>query len=139
MSAAIARHYQVLDEVIGGHGGARPVEQGEGDSVVAAFWRASDELEIGAQTAAFSLVASFERFGPHRPTQDRRHLPVPGLDGMAVAAQRGRGVRMSEPFGHGADVGPGADSRVAVNVVEPAFTPIRAASLANADLTVSGF
>jgi predicted ATPase/class 3 adenylate cyclase/DNA-binding CsgD family transcriptional regulator len=44
MSAAIARHYEVLDAAIALHGGVRPLEQGEGDSVVAAFPRASDAL-----------------------------------------------------------------------------------------------
>src|SRR5947209_8893458 len=44
MGAAIGRHYELLDEVISRHGGVRPVEQGEGDSVVAAFTRASDAL-----------------------------------------------------------------------------------------------
>ena len=44
MTAAIARHYQLLDAAVGLHGGVRPVEQGEGDSSVAAFTRASDAL-----------------------------------------------------------------------------------------------
>ena len=44
MALAIARHYQVLDEAIVGNGGVRPVEQGEGDSVVGAFSRASDAV-----------------------------------------------------------------------------------------------
>lgn len=41
---AVARHYAILDEAIGRRGGVRPVEQGEGDSVVAAFARASDAV-----------------------------------------------------------------------------------------------
>src|SRR5947209_3919431 len=44
MGAAIPRHYQLLDEAIARHGGIRPQEQGEGDSVVAAFARACDAL-----------------------------------------------------------------------------------------------
>ena len=44
MAAAIARHYALLDDAIAAHGGVRPVEQGEGDSVVAAFTLASDAL-----------------------------------------------------------------------------------------------
>jgi predicted ATPase/class 3 adenylate cyclase/DNA-binding CsgD family transcriptional regulator len=44
MPQAIARHYELLDETIGRHGGVRPVEQGEGDSVVAAFTRAGDAV-----------------------------------------------------------------------------------------------
>ena len=34
MAIAIARHYELLDAAILGRGGVRPVEQGEGDSVV---------------------------------------------------------------------------------------------------------
>ena len=44
MQGAVARHYDVLDEVISAHGGVRPVEQGEGDSVVAAFGKAGDAV-----------------------------------------------------------------------------------------------
>ena len=44
MAAAIARHYALLDDAIASHNGVRPVEQGEGDSVVGAFARASDAL-----------------------------------------------------------------------------------------------
>ena len=42
--AAIARHYELLDAAIVVHNGVRPVEQGEGDSVVGAFARASDAI-----------------------------------------------------------------------------------------------
>ena len=53
MGAAIARHYELLDDAIAAHGGVRPVEQGEGDSVVAAFARAGDAVRaaIDAQRA----------------------------------------------------------------------------------------
>ncbi|MBV8995249.1 MAG: adenylate/guanylate cyclase domain-containing protein [Pseudonocardiales bacterium] len=44
MGAAIARHYALLDEAISRHRGVRPLEQGEGDSVVVTFTRASDAL-----------------------------------------------------------------------------------------------
>jgi predicted ATPase/class 3 adenylate cyclase len=44
MRVAIARHYELLDEVISRHGGARPIEQGEGDSALAAFVHVSDAL-----------------------------------------------------------------------------------------------
>ena len=53
MAAAIARHYELLAQAIERHGGVRPVEQGEGDSVVAAFSRASDAVAaaLAAQQA----------------------------------------------------------------------------------------
>lgn len=44
MPEAIARHYEILDEAIARHGGVRPVEQGEGDSVVGVFTRARDAV-----------------------------------------------------------------------------------------------
>jgi predicted ATPase/class 3 adenylate cyclase/DNA-binding CsgD family transcriptional regulator len=44
MRAAIARHYELLDSAIVLHGGVRPIEQGEGDSVVGAFSRPSDAV-----------------------------------------------------------------------------------------------
>ncbi len=45
MGPAIARHYAILDEAIDRFHGVRPVEQGEGDSVVAAFARAVDAVQ----------------------------------------------------------------------------------------------
>lgn len=44
MAKAIDRHYQILADVIGRHRGVRPVEQGEGDSIVAAFSRGTDAV-----------------------------------------------------------------------------------------------
>jgi predicted ATPase/class 3 adenylate cyclase/DNA-binding CsgD family transcriptional regulator len=44
MRAAIARHCELLGAAIELHGGVRPVEEGEGDSVVGAFGRPSDAV-----------------------------------------------------------------------------------------------
>jgi predicted ATPase/class 3 adenylate cyclase/DNA-binding CsgD family transcriptional regulator len=44
MGPAVADTYEVLDRAIARHDGVRPVEQGEGDSVVGAFSRASDAV-----------------------------------------------------------------------------------------------
>src|SRR4051794_8993200 len=49
MGPAIARHYDLLDDAIAAHGGVRPVEQGEGDSVVAAFARAGDAVRAAVE------------------------------------------------------------------------------------------
>jgi predicted ATPase/class 3 adenylate cyclase len=54
MAAAVARHYELLDMAIARHRGARPQEQGEGDSVVAAFARPSDAL-VAALDAQVTL------------------------------------------------------------------------------------
>ena len=42
MARAVPEHYAILQEAVARHGGVRPVEQGEGDSIVAAFSRGSD-------------------------------------------------------------------------------------------------
>ena len=44
MAKAISRHYEILADVVGSHRGVRPVEQGEGDSIVAAFSRGVDAV-----------------------------------------------------------------------------------------------
>lgn len=49
MTHVIARVYEIVDEKVAGSGGVRPVEQGEGDSVVAAFARASDALSCALE------------------------------------------------------------------------------------------
>jgi len=56
MAQAVARHYEIVDEVVGVHGGVRPVEQGEGDSVVAVFSRATDAVAAAAD-AQRALIA----------------------------------------------------------------------------------
>ena len=44
MTAAFARLDHALGDLVSAHGGVRPVEQGEGDSFVVAFARASDAV-----------------------------------------------------------------------------------------------
>jgi predicted ATPase/class 3 adenylate cyclase/DNA-binding CsgD family transcriptional regulator len=44
MAEAVARHYDLLDAAVAARGGVRPLEQGEGDSLVAAFASASDAV-----------------------------------------------------------------------------------------------
>ena len=56
MTVAIPRQYELLDEAITCHGGVRPVERGEDDSVVGAFSRASDAV-AAAVTAQRAILA----------------------------------------------------------------------------------
>src|SRR5947207_9007802 len=58
MARAVPAHYELLSDAVGRHGGVRPVEQGEGDSVVAAFARASDAVAaaLEAQRALAAQV-----------------------------------------------------------------------------------
>src|ERR1700684_1946419 len=44
MTAAVGRLNQTVNDIIAAHDGVRPVEQGEGDSFVTAFARASDAV-----------------------------------------------------------------------------------------------
>ena len=56
MAAAMDRHNAILDEAVSAHGGVSPPAQGEGDSIVAAFARASDAVRA-AVTAQRSLTS----------------------------------------------------------------------------------
>jgi len=56
MAAAMERHDAVLHAAVSAHGGVRPLAQGEGDSIVAAFSRASDAV-LAAADAQRALTA----------------------------------------------------------------------------------
>src|SRR6201997_5661829 len=80
MTAVLARFNRTVSEVVAAHGGVRPVEQGEGDSFVAGFARASDalscaltlqrtplgpiRLRIGGHTGEVALRAEVNYAGP---------------------------------------------------------------------------
>ncbi|MEB4211733.1 LuxR C-terminal-related transcriptional regulator [Mycobacterium sp. 94-17] len=65
MTAAFERLDQALSELVAVHGGVRPVEQGEGDSFVVAFARASDAVAcaLGLQRAPLAPIGL--RIGVH--------------------------------------------------------------------------
>ena len=65
MTAAIARLTHVVSDVIDAHDGARPVEQGEGDSFVAAFARASDAVACALELQLAPLAPIQLRMGVH--------------------------------------------------------------------------
>jgi class 3 adenylate cyclase len=65
MTAAIARLNQVVADVIATHDGVRPVEQGEGDSFVAAFARASDAVAAALELQRAPLAPIRLRIGVH--------------------------------------------------------------------------
>ncbi|MBV8178588.1 MAG: adenylate/guanylate cyclase domain-containing protein, partial [Mycobacterium sp.] len=65
MTAAIARLNQVVSDLIVAHDGVRPVEQGEGDSFVAAFARASDAVAAALELQRASLAPIRLRIGVH--------------------------------------------------------------------------
>src|SRR5277367_1888821 len=65
MSAALARLNSVVSDVIAAHDGVRPVEQGEGDSFVAAFARASDAVAVALELQRAPLAPIRLRIGVH--------------------------------------------------------------------------
>jgi predicted ATPase/class 3 adenylate cyclase/DNA-binding CsgD family transcriptional regulator len=65
MTAAMARMNQTVSETIATHNGVRPVEQGEGDSFVAAFARASDAVAAALELQRAPLAPIRLRIGIH--------------------------------------------------------------------------
>jgi predicted ATPase/class 3 adenylate cyclase/DNA-binding CsgD family transcriptional regulator len=65
MTTAIARLDAALGEIIAAHGGVRPVEQGEGDSFVLAFARASDAVVSAMDLQRAPLAPIRLRIGVH--------------------------------------------------------------------------
>ena len=66
MTAAIARLDDTLSDLVTAHGGMRPVEQGEGDSFVVAFARASDAVACRiAQCRRTSPTCTPSSASPH--------------------------------------------------------------------------
>ncbi len=65
MTAVLARFNETVSEVIAAHGGVRPVEQGEGDSFVAAFARASDAVACALELQRAPLAPIRVRIGVH--------------------------------------------------------------------------
>ncbi len=65
MTAAVARLDQTVSDVIATHDGVRPVEQGEGDSFVVAFGRASDALLCALDLQRAPLAPIRLRIGIH--------------------------------------------------------------------------
>ncbi len=65
MTAAVARLNQTVSGVVAAHGGVRPVKQGEGDSFVVAFARASDAVAAALEFQRAPLAPIRLRIGVH--------------------------------------------------------------------------
>src|SRR6201997_1384648 len=65
MTTALEQLNHTVDDLVAAHGGARPVEQGEGDSFVLAFARASEAVAcaLGLQRAPLAPISL--RIGVH--------------------------------------------------------------------------
>jgi predicted ATPase/class 3 adenylate cyclase/DNA-binding CsgD family transcriptional regulator len=65
MTAAVAQLDRTITELVGAHRGVRPVEQGEGDSFVVAFTRASDAVAFALDLQRAPLEPIRLRIGIH--------------------------------------------------------------------------
>ena len=65
MTAAVARLDPHCRDLVAAHGGVRPVEQGEGDSFVVAFARASDAVACALELQRAPLAPIRLRIGVH--------------------------------------------------------------------------
>jgi predicted ATPase/class 3 adenylate cyclase/DNA-binding CsgD family transcriptional regulator len=65
MAAALEHLNHTVDDLVVAHGGVRPVEQGEGDSFVVAFTRASDALACALHLQLAPLAPIRLRIGLH--------------------------------------------------------------------------
>ena len=65
MTVALARLNRTVSAVIAAYGGVRPVEQGEGDSFVVAFTRASDAVACALELQQAPLAPIRLRIGVH--------------------------------------------------------------------------
>ena len=65
MTAAFARLDRALSDLVATYGGVRPVEQGEGDSFVVAFARASDAVACALELQRAPLAPIGLRIGVH--------------------------------------------------------------------------
>jgi len=65
MTGAIARLNEAASDIVATHDGVRPIEQGEGDSFVAAFARASDAVSAALELQRAPLAPIRLRIGVH--------------------------------------------------------------------------
>ncbi len=65
MTAAVARLDRTLTDLLAAHGGVRPVEQGEGDSFVVAFSRATEAASCALELQRAPLAPIRLRIGVH--------------------------------------------------------------------------
>ena len=76
MGSAVGDVYAIIDRAVTRYDGVRPVEQGEGDSVVGAFSRASDALAAALQAQrelrAFSWPDGIDGAGSDRAAHGGR-------------------------------------------------------------------
>jgi class 3 adenylate cyclase len=94
MTSAIGRLNHVVSGVIDAHDGVRPIEQGEGDSFVAAFARASDAVAAALELQRAPLAPIRLRIGVHTgevQLRDEGNYAGPTLNRTARLRDLGHG------------------------------------------------
>jgi predicted ATPase/class 3 adenylate cyclase/DNA-binding CsgD family transcriptional regulator len=94
MTAAFARLDAARSDLIAAHGGMRPVEQGEGDSFVVAFARASDAVSCSLELQRAPLAPIRLRIGVHTgevQLRDRGNYIGPTINRTARLRDLGHG------------------------------------------------
>jgi predicted ATPase/class 3 adenylate cyclase/DNA-binding CsgD family transcriptional regulator len=94
MTAAVALLDRTVTDIIAAHEGVRPVEQGEGDSFVAAFGRASDAVACALELQRAPLAPIRLRIGVHTGEIQLRDV------GNYIGATINRTARLRD-LGHG--------------------------------------
>src|SRR4051812_452200 len=94
MTAALAQLNHAADGLVTAHGGVRPVEQGEGDSFVVAFARASDAVACALELQRAPLAPIRLRIGVHTgqiQLRDEGNYAGPTINRPARLRDRGHG------------------------------------------------
>jgi predicted ATPase/class 3 adenylate cyclase/DNA-binding CsgD family transcriptional regulator len=97
MTAAFARLDDARSDLIAAHGGVRPVEQGEGDSFVVAFARASDAVCCALELQRAPLAPIRLRIGVHTGEVQLRD------EGNYIGPTINRTARLRD-LGHGGQI-----------------------------------
>ena len=124
MTAAIARLQRTVSEVILEHDGVRPVEQGEGDSFVVAFARASNAVACALQLQRAPLAPIRLRIGVHTgevQLRDESNYTGPTIN---------RAARLRDLAHGGQTVLSGASADIVVDRSDDANPYLRSANLA---------
>ena len=111
MTAAFARLDHTLSDLLAAYGGVRPVEQGEGDSFVLAFARASDAVACALELQRAPLAPIRLRIGVHTGEVQLRD------EGNYIGATINRAARIRDLAHGGQTVLSGTTENLVVDVL----------------------
>jgi class 3 adenylate cyclase/DNA-binding CsgD family transcriptional regulator len=113
MAKAVARFDHALADIIDAHGGVRPVEQGEGDSLVVAFDRGSDAVACALDLQLAPLAPIRLRIGLHTGEVQLRD------EGNYIGPTINRTARLRDLAHGGQTVLSGATEEIVVDHLPP--------------------